>query len=159
MERPTEPCHTCRRYRVKCDRSVPFCQKCLHTGRECLGYQKKLIRWNQGIASRGKLMGRTSPSQLYPTSRPCKVNSLLSNFPFAPSFHVAPLSVQSLPPTDAQSLYGVRWNTIPAWPKIPAERVYSRMSPTSLIPTDAHFQGLDRASQYYLYYCMHQTTA
>ena len=58
---PDRPCHSCRRRRVKCDRAVPQCQKCLTTGTECLGYGK-LILWNQGVASRGKMMGKTFPT-------------------------------------------------------------------------------------------------
>ncbi|KAL4921338.1 fungal-specific transcription factor domain-containing protein [Aspergillus aurantiobrunneus] len=53
-------CHTCRRRRLKCDRTVPACQKCARTGQECLGYGK-LFLWNHGVASRGKMMGKTYP--------------------------------------------------------------------------------------------------
>lgn len=55
---PTKACHNCRRKRWKCDRSLPVCQKCLSTGTECLGYGKLFI-WNQGVASRGKMMGKS----------------------------------------------------------------------------------------------------
>lgn len=51
-------CHNCRRRRLKCDRSLPQCLKCTNTGQECLGYQR-LFRWDQGIASRGKMAGMT----------------------------------------------------------------------------------------------------
>ena len=54
----TEPCHNCRRRRLKCDRSLPQCRKCMKTGEECLGYQR-LLRWDQGVASRGKMAGMT----------------------------------------------------------------------------------------------------
>ena len=53
-----EPCHNCRRQRLKCDRSLPRCLKCVKKGRECLGYGY-LLRWDQGVASRGKMAGRT----------------------------------------------------------------------------------------------------
>jgi hypothetical protein len=49
-------CHNCRRKRLKCDRNVPSCLKCAQRGYECLGYQS-LSRWDQGLASRGKLRG------------------------------------------------------------------------------------------------------
>lgn len=51
-------CHSCRRRRVKCDQALPTCRKCALAGVECLGYGR-LILWNKGIASRGKMMGKT----------------------------------------------------------------------------------------------------
>ena len=53
-----EACHNCRRRRLKCDRALPQCLKCIERGQECLGYQN-LFRWEQGVASRGKMAGRT----------------------------------------------------------------------------------------------------
>jgi hypothetical protein len=57
---PTSPkaCHNCRRQRLKCDRALPKCHKCIKQGQECQGYQR-LFRWECGIASRGKMAGRT----------------------------------------------------------------------------------------------------
>lgn len=55
---PAKACHNCRRKRWKCDRSLPVCHKCLSSGSECLGYGKLFI-WNQGVASRGKMMGKS----------------------------------------------------------------------------------------------------
>ncbi|CAI6332751.1 unnamed protein product [Periconia digitata] len=55
---PTKACHNCRKRRWKCDRSVPVCHKCLSTGVECLGYGKLFV-WNNGVASRGKMMGKS----------------------------------------------------------------------------------------------------
>jgi len=54
-------CYTCRRRRVKCDRQLPLCAKCERTKLECLGYKKPLV-WNKGVASRGKMMGKTFPA-------------------------------------------------------------------------------------------------
>ncbi|KAI5816096.1 fungal-specific transcription factor domain-containing protein [Pyronema omphalodes] len=54
-------CYTCRRRRVKCDRQLPCCAKCNRTKLECLGYKKPLV-WNKGVASRGKMMGKTFPA-------------------------------------------------------------------------------------------------
>ncbi|RDW76633.1 Zn(II)2Cys6 transcription factor [Aspergillus mulundensis] len=54
----TKPCHTCRRRRVKCDQTKPHCRKCVSNGLECLGYGK-LILFVGGVASRGKMMGKT----------------------------------------------------------------------------------------------------
>ena len=55
---PSHACHNCRRRRWRCDKSLPVCQKCIHSGTDCLGYGKLLI-WNNGVASRGKMMGKT----------------------------------------------------------------------------------------------------
>lgn len=37
------PCHNCRRRRLRCDRSRPSCNKCSASGRECLGYDKLFV--------------------------------------------------------------------------------------------------------------------
>jgi hypothetical protein len=55
---PTKACHNCRKRRWRCDRSLPSCQKCSTAGTECLGYGK-LFKWNSGVASRGKMMGKS----------------------------------------------------------------------------------------------------
>jgi len=51
-------CWTCRRRRINCDKTLPTCLKCKKGGKECLGYTKPL-KWNDGVASRGKMMGKT----------------------------------------------------------------------------------------------------
>ncbi|KAF2867580.1 fungal-specific transcription factor domain-containing protein [Massariosphaeria phaeospora] len=55
---PTRACHNCRKRRWKCDKSLPVCHKCLSAGTECLGYGKLFV-WNHGVASRGKMMGKS----------------------------------------------------------------------------------------------------
>ena len=59
-----KPCHSCRRRRLRCDRSYPHCTKCVSRGIECLGYGQ-LFLWTGAVASRGKLAGRTSSAALY----------------------------------------------------------------------------------------------
>lgn len=59
----TKACHNCRRRRLRCNRSVPRCNKCRAVGTECLGYGK-LFRWTGAVASRGKLAGRPSSAPL-----------------------------------------------------------------------------------------------
>lgn len=55
-------CWTCRHRRVKCDRRLPGCQKCSISGENCLGYSKiRPLRWTNGVASRGKLLGKAVP--------------------------------------------------------------------------------------------------
>ncbi|KAL5000263.1 fungal-specific transcription factor domain-containing protein [Aspergillus recurvatus] len=52
-------CYTCRRRRIICDNGLPTCRKCQDAGKECLGYQKPLVWVKGGVASRGKMMGRS----------------------------------------------------------------------------------------------------
>ncbi|KAF9739116.1 acriflavine sensitivity control protein acr-2 [Paraphaeosphaeria minitans] len=59
---PTKACHNCRKRRWKCDRSLPACHKCMSSNSECLGYGRLFV-WNQGVASRGKMMGKTYEEQ------------------------------------------------------------------------------------------------
>lgn len=61
LEFSQSPCWTCRRARVKCDGRRPMCFKCQKKGRECLGYSaRRPVVWI-GLASRGKMVGRTIP--------------------------------------------------------------------------------------------------
>ncbi|CEN61042.1 hypothetical protein ASPCAL07710 [Aspergillus calidoustus] len=63
-------CHTCRRRRLRCDEAKPHCQRCAAEGVECLGYGK-MILWVDGVASRGKLMGKTfNTTSLSPKGSP-----------------------------------------------------------------------------------------
>lgn len=50
-------CHNCHKRRLRCDRSIPVCNKCTSTGQECLGYGK-LFRWTNSVAVRGKMAGK-----------------------------------------------------------------------------------------------------
>lgn len=47
---------------------LPGCAKCARTQLECLGYKKPLV-WNKGVASRGKMMGKTFPVPAPPQSQ------------------------------------------------------------------------------------------
>lgn len=53
-------CKTCNRRRIRCDRSLPTCQKCGIRQLDCPGYDLKL-KWDQGVASRGRLAGKALP--------------------------------------------------------------------------------------------------
>lgn len=59
-------CWNCRRNRLKCDGTLPHCQKCAQRGAECPGYASKPLRWVSGVASRGQMMGRTYESKSPP---------------------------------------------------------------------------------------------
>ncbi|GAB1321080.1 hypothetical protein MFIFM68171_11290 [Madurella fahalii] len=50
----SKACYNCRRRRLRCDRSRPFCHKCSSSGEECLGYGT-VLRWANAPAVRGKL--------------------------------------------------------------------------------------------------------
>ncbi|RVX66687.1 hypothetical protein B0A52_09500 [Exophiala mesophila] len=58
--RATKDCRICNRRRIKCDRSLPTCKKCDLKSLSCPGYGLR-IQWGQGVASRGKLTGKTLP--------------------------------------------------------------------------------------------------
>ncbi|KAE8138913.1 fungal-specific transcription factor domain-containing protein [Aspergillus pseudotamarii] len=64
-------CSNCQRRRLKCDRVRPACRKCGKRCLKCPGYGVQL-KWDQGVASRGNLMGR---------SLPMKNSSLVSKSP------------------------------------------------------------------------------
>ncbi|KAJ5684101.1 uncharacterized protein N7477_000446 [Penicillium maclennaniae] len=87
----TKGCYTCRRRRIICDNGQPTCRKCRDAGKECLGYQKPLIWVKGGVASRGKMMGRSFDDVKKPaessTSRPPAQSqtSELGSFPVAES--------------------------------------------------------------------------
>lgn len=66
----TKGCYTCRRRRIICDNGQPTCRKCRDAGKECLGYQKPLVWVKGGVASRGKMMGRSFDDVEIPPSKP-----------------------------------------------------------------------------------------
>ncbi|PLB44398.1 hypothetical protein P170DRAFT_480163 [Aspergillus steynii IBT 23096] len=57
---PNKDCQKCKSRRIPCDRTLPKCRKCISRNFDCPGYGVHL-RWDQGVASRGKLMGRCVP--------------------------------------------------------------------------------------------------
>ncbi|KAH9215441.1 hypothetical protein DL95DRAFT_408618 [Leptodontidium sp. 2 PMI_412] len=54
-------CRVCNRRRIKCDRSTPCCKKCTSRNFASPGYGV-ILNWEWGVASRGKLAGKTVPS-------------------------------------------------------------------------------------------------
>lgn len=60
-----KPCHNCRRARLRCDRSLPFCEKCHARGESCLGYGQ-LFRWAGvgAVTVRGRLAGKPTSQEL-----------------------------------------------------------------------------------------------
>lgn len=57
-------CKTCRRRGRKCTRELPKCRSCLDKGIDCEGY---VLKWS-GLASRGKLVGKSFTIQNPPAS-------------------------------------------------------------------------------------------
>ncbi|CAG8389781.1 unnamed protein product [Penicillium salamii] len=57
--RRVKGCHNCSQRRINCDRNSP-CQKCIKKGIECWGLGIR-YRFSNGVASRGKLAGKTIP--------------------------------------------------------------------------------------------------
>lgn len=53
-------CPKCRSRRIQCDRTLPECRKCGSRGLKCPGYGI-ILRWGQGVASRGRLAGQQLP--------------------------------------------------------------------------------------------------
>lgn len=53
----TEPCYTCRRRRIQCDRSGIPCGKCKKFGLDC--FKERPLRWVRGVAIRGGMRGRS----------------------------------------------------------------------------------------------------
>ena len=53
-------CYQCNKRRIVCDMGEPRCVKCANKGLECSGNGLR-YRFNDGIASRGKFKGRSTP--------------------------------------------------------------------------------------------------
>lgn len=53
-------CYECSRRRIDCDRQEPECFKCLSRALKCSGLGVR-YRFNNGIASRGRMVGKSCP--------------------------------------------------------------------------------------------------
>ena len=53
-------CYQCSRRRIDCDRKEPECAKCVAKGVKCSGLGLR-YRFNDGIAARGRFVGKTVP--------------------------------------------------------------------------------------------------
>ncbi|KAM6514094.1 hypothetical protein FALCPG4_015258 [Fusarium falciforme] len=125
-------CHNCRPRRLRCDRSVPSCRKCINSGQICLGYGKK-IRFAGAVATRGKLAGRQIPvlaDEPAPRS---------DSEPPAPS-PCAAVDVAVLSPDDHLQL---------SIAKTPSPTPDLTIPPTLVDPL---FQGVNARHRYYLSY-------
>lgn len=146
---PTKACHNCRRKRWKCDRSLPVCQKCISSGSECLGYGKLFV-WNDGVASRGKMMGKSFEERM---------SANMSNTPISTQketqTHTLACSFKNRPDIEARSdgvpqtsnplpLEVVKYKELVRFTKteIPAPNEYNHMS---LISFAIHWSSANRA--------------
>ncbi|KAJ5601342.1 hypothetical protein N7510_010876 [Penicillium lagena] len=81
----SKDCRVCTKRRIKCDRSIPHCQKCAIRGLRCPGFDRLPLRWNQGVASRGKLAGSKLPVPPKSGSRDLKDSEITLSQPCTPS--------------------------------------------------------------------------
>ncbi|KAL4786479.1 fungal-specific transcription factor domain-containing protein [Aspergillus varians] len=124
-----EPCYTCRRRHIQCDRSQTPCLKCQKAGLQCL--DKRPIRWVQGVAIRGNMRGRSYQ------------NSSVSSSPVGEVVTRSTLSVE-LP----EHLR-----------RLPSMQLLVDLAPTSSVSSnippsmnDGAISGLDATARYYLDY-------
>lgn len=64
-------CYQCTKRRIICDMTEPRCLKCTNKGLDCSGNGLR-YRFNDGIASRGKLRGRTTPMVAQACQQPAR---------------------------------------------------------------------------------------
>ncbi|KAL0943025.1 acriflavine sensitivity control protein acr-2 [Colletotrichum truncatum] len=135
LNAPTKPCHNCRRRRLRCDRSYPHCHKCTAAGQECLGYGK-LFRWTEGVASRGKLAGKTSIT--FSSSAPEPLPSRISTL--EPAAAAPETRTQDTPASSSEDNALV----------VSALRSGTQSAPWTLV--DPLFQGVEHHYRHYLSY-------
>jgi hypothetical protein len=161
----TVDCYTCRRRRVKCDRALPHCAKCERTKLECLGYKKPLV-WNKGVASRGKMMGKTFPAPQDSTEPVAK------RVPApAPAVHTAPIARTAHPVRvrassrdssnvglvqrrDGEARQRREAALVPTGSSVFPRTALGEISFTlPMAPSSNPFFSLDEASRLYMQYC------
>ncbi|KAL1620242.1 hypothetical protein SLS56_009734 [Neofusicoccum ribis] len=59
-------CWQCRKRRVLCDLTRPSCSRCSAAQQSC-EYSRTRLKWIDGVAARGKLAGRSVPTEVTPT--------------------------------------------------------------------------------------------
>ncbi|PWY90153.1 C6 finger domain protein Acr-2 [Aspergillus heteromorphus CBS 117.55] len=153
-------CYTCRRRRIICDNGLPTCRKCRDAGKECLGYQKPLVWVKGGVASRGKMMGRSfddvkgSPSYRGPddsSSSPSNTSPPSADsprhigpeLPTDPSWRAAPNNVSTV--------LGVSETT--PWEDDDTQLALQRATSTVPAPwglVDPLFRDLNQMSRFYI---------
>ncbi|RAL06679.1 Zn(II)2Cys6 transcription factor [Aspergillus homomorphus CBS 101889] len=152
----TKGCYTCRRRRIVCDNGLPTCRKCRDAGKECLGYQKPLVWVKGGVASRGKMMGRSYDDVVKTTSNRRREADSNSS---SPSSTDSPCPIgPALPPDISRSDLSHEINDLPVI-NIEAHdhslALQSAFRPLDYIPApwglvDPLFKDLDGLSRQYI---------
>ncbi|KAH7262498.1 fungal-specific transcription factor domain-containing protein [Fusarium tricinctum] len=144
-------CHSCRRARLRCDRSIPHCSKCASRGVECLGYGR-LFLWTGSVATRGKLAGQSSSASV--CRLPKQGESVMTD-DVPPEMQMGSFDTQGLEP-GAWGLMASQENQLSVVEKAQPWSPPSPPSPTSsnspwtLI--DPLFQDMTQTQRYYLNY-------
>ncbi|KAL6242556.1 hypothetical protein RBB50_010696 [Rhinocladiella similis] len=68
MSQALKDCRTCNRRRIRCDRTLPACSKCVSRKLSCPGYEKQL-KWVCGAVSKGPYRRDYSPDATEPSSK------------------------------------------------------------------------------------------
>ncbi|KIL95995.1 hypothetical protein FAVG1_00734 [Fusarium avenaceum] len=144
-------CHSCRRARLRCDRSIPHCSKCASRGVECLGYGR-LFLWTGSVATRGKLAGQSSSASV--CRLPKQGESVMTD-DVSPEMQMGSFDTQGLEPSawglmsPQENQLSVIDKTQPWSPPSPPSPTSSN-SPWTLI--DPLYQDMTQSQRYYLNY-------
>ncbi|KAJ5888171.1 hypothetical protein N7495_008212 [Penicillium taxi] len=171
-------CYTCRRRRIICDNGQPTCRKCHDAGKECLGYQKPLVWVKGGVASRGKMMGRSFDDVKKPTGQLTQQSFAQTESSAAkcPDFNISTIVESSSetvpdvsPDVDAWALspFDTAFDTVTGEESILSSNRFeepvnmmvhvSRGSPTEYMPTpwglvDPLVQDLTKMTRFYIHH-------
>jgi hypothetical protein len=147
-------CHSCRRARLRCDKSIPHCTKCASRGVECLGYGR-LFLWTGSVATRGKLAGQSSSASVcrLPKQGEAQVTEVS---PDMPDMQTGSFDTQSVD-SGAWSLASPPENQLVVQDKTQPWSPPSPPSPTSSSSPwtlcDPLFQDMTHSQRWYLNYC------
>ncbi|KAH8424083.1 Zn(II)2Cys6 transcription factor domain-containing protein [Aspergillus melleus] len=153
----TKGCYTCRRRRIICDNGLPTCRKCRDAGKECLGYQKPLVWVKGGVASRGKMMGRSfDDANANPPGNQNESTSALPNNDLPTSESPAittPTPNRTGPESirDTSDIAQVEKKEKRIIPKRANSRISSLPAPRALV--DPLFQDLSPLTRFYISHC------
>ncbi|KAF9887403.1 hypothetical protein FE257_010258 [Aspergillus nanangensis] len=75
--RRVKGCYECSQRRISCDRTQPQCEKCVQKGLQCSGLGVR-YRFNNGVAARGKLAGKTVTGDTQDTATTTSSSSNIS---------------------------------------------------------------------------------
>lgn len=148
-----EPCYTCRRRRIECDRSRKPCAKCEKAGLECL--KERPVRWVDGMSIRGKMRGlsvKDASTASIAAAQSRRISSKTKCSLTKPSNRQARAQATthlSLGGASAQNTSIVQSTKLPT-------KNYPDSRPYSLVPVliDPAVSDLDGSARYYLDYCM-----